>query len=125
MSATEATSPLTVRTVSIDDVDWTTLKHPDLPARAHAPRVKLLCHTVFLVLFPPGWTASRRTHRYNTTYFVIEGAIQFDDAPWVKTNAVRVASVGHVDNLQRAHPAVGVTFLLMSNGPLDLGWLTS
>jgi hypothetical protein len=112
-----------VWSVALDDVDWTVLEHPNLPARAQAARVKALSRNVFLVLFPPGLTAPARTHRYDTAYYVTEGAIQFGDQAWVKANSVRAVQAGHVDGPQQAHPAVGVTFLLVSSGPIDIEWI--
>jgi len=85
----------------------------------------VLSRAVFLVLFPPGLTTPALTHRYDTTYFVTEGAIRFGDQAWVKANSVRAVQAGHVDGSRHAHPAVGVTFLLVSSGPIDTNWITS
>jgi hypothetical protein len=124
VSTIEATAS-SMWSMALDDVDWTVLEHPDLSARAQAARVKVLSRAVFLVLFPPGLTTPALTHRYDSTYFVTEGAIQFGDEAWVKANSVRAVQAGHVDGPQHAHPAVGVTFLLVSSGPIDMNWTTS
>jgi hypothetical protein len=123
VSTTEATAP-PVWSVALNDVDWTVQEHPTLLARAQAARVKVLSRTVCLVLLPPGLIAPAHTYHYDTTYHVTEGAIRFGDQPWVRANSVRAVCAGHADGPLHAHPAVGVTFLLVSNGPLDLDWAT-
>jgi mannose-6-phosphate isomerase-like protein (cupin superfamily) len=82
----------------------------------------MLSPNVFLAAFPPGFSAPAHAHPYDTTYYVIEGAIRCGDEGWVKANSVRAVQAGHVYGPEEAHPVVGVTFLLVSSGPIDIEW---
>jgi quercetin dioxygenase-like cupin family protein len=121
VSTTEAFHPA-AWSKALDDVDWTIYANPGLPGRAHIPRFKVLSANIVVALYPPGSSSPRHAHSYDTTYYVMEGAIRFGDEQWVTPNSVHTVRAGHTDGPEEAHPVVGVMFLLVSSGPIDIGW---
>lgn len=115
-------SSAAVWATALNDVPWTPYEDPHLPSGDSAAQVKIVTPNVFYAYFPPGFSAPAHSHPFNTTYFMVKGAMRFGDEGWVRAGSVRGVRAGHAYGPEEADPVVGCEFLLVSDGEIRVDW---
>lgn len=75
--------------------------------------------------FPPHCKADIHAHNHDTVYYVIQGTMTFNDGSgWYSPGDLRWVRAGTEYGPEEAG-SEGCTFLLVSNGPIDIQWKDS